>query len=239
MTIGAYPLFGLAAARQAAGSALRAVADGRDPAAEREARKRAKPAAIVTVESAFDDFVKRHSKVKNRESTIRENERFIANEIRPAWRGRDIQSISRQDVVSLLDALLDRGVPHSANRVHALIRKAFNWFVERGVVSASPCDGVKAPAGVVSRDRVLSISELKLVWRASEVVGWPFGPLVRLLLLTGQRRDEVAAASWAEFDLDAKEPTWTIPKERAKNGNSASRWRSRRKLSPSFVPCPA
>src|SRR4051794_15378489 len=57
MTIGAYPLFGLAEARQAAGSALRTIADGRDPAAEREARERSKPPAVVTVEWAFDEFV--------------------------------------------------------------------------------------------------------------------------------------------------------------------------------------
>jgi integrase len=75
---------------------------------------------------------------------------------------------------------------------------------------------VRAPAAENSRDRVLTDSEIKAAWEAFEAIGWPFGPLAQLLLLTGARRDEVADARWPEIDLDKK--IWTIAKERAKNG---------------------
>jgi integrase len=75
---------------------------------------------------------------------------------------------------------------------------------------------VKAPATEQSRDRVLSDEELALVWQGTDDLGWPFGPLFKLLLLTGQRRAEVAAMRWSEVDLVAK--LWTLPKERVKNG---------------------
>src|SRR5690606_2366163 len=75
---------------------------------------------------------------------------------------------------------------------------------------------LKAPSPDHSRDRILSEDELKRVWRATETIGWPFGPLVRLLLLTGQRRGEVASMRWSDIDLDQK--VWLIPKERSKNG---------------------
>ena len=94
------------------------------------------------------------------------------------------------------------------------------WAVERGIITASPCEGVKAPSAERSRDRVLSDDELRRVWTACDAVGWPFGPLVHLLILTGQRRDEVAEMQWSEVDLDGK--TWTLPRSRAKNDQAHS-----------------
>jgi integrase len=92
----------------------------------------------------------------------------------------------------------------------------FNWLVERDVLAANPCAGLKAPTAETSRDRVLSDDEIKQVWKASEAIGWPFGPFVKLLLLLGQRREEVAAMRWSEVDID--KALWTIPASRAKNG---------------------
>src|SRR5262249_2197967 len=82
-----------------------------------------------------------------------------------------------------------------------------------------PCDGIKAPSAEQSRDRALSDDELRLAWRAADALDWPFGHLVKLLILTGQRRDEVSEMRGAEGDFATK--LWTIPKERAKNGNPA------------------
>lgn len=209
--------FGLAVARDAAAKALRTVAEGRDPADERKAVKLATKDEERRVEAVLDEFLRRHVEVKNRASSAAENRRLIENEIRPRWKGRQIETITRRDVVTLLDALVDRGAPVTANRVHALVRKLFNWAMERGLVHASPMTNLKAPTAEVSRDRVLSDDEIRLAWLASEAIGWPFGPFVQLLLLTGQRRDEVASASWDEFSLDASSPSWTIPRERAKN----------------------
>jgi integrase len=84
-----------------------------------------------------------------------------------------------------------------ANRVLAALRRMCAWAVERDVIKASPCDAVKTPSVPRSRDRVLPDDELSLVWKACDAIGWPFGPLVQLLVLTGQRREEVAAMRWS------------------------------------------
>jgi integrase len=220
MTIGAYPLFGLAQARDAAREALQAVAKGRDPGAEKIEAKAAPAVEVDNVEKVFDEFVTRHVRAKNKAQTADNVARIIEREIKPAWKGRSIQAITRRDVRTMLDGMVDRGAPYMANRTHALLRKFFNWAIERDIVQTSPIANTSAPADEESRDRVLSDDEIKLVWHAAKAIGWPFGPMTQLLLLTGQRRDEVASATWAEFDLDAEQPTWTIPKERAKNGTA-------------------
>ena len=127
-----------------------------------------------------------------------------------------LSAIKRADVHELLDKIVDRGAPIAANRTLAALRRMCSWAVERGIIDASPCEKVRAPAPETSRDRVLTDDEIRAAWGAFEGAGWPFGPLAQLLLLTGQRLREVGEARWQEVDLDAK--TWTIPKERAKNG---------------------
>jgi integrase len=116
----------------------------------------------------------------------------------------------------MLDAIVDRGAPIVANRTLAIFRRLCNWSIERGIITVSPCDKIKAPAAEESRDRVLSDGEVRLAWGVFGGMGWPFGPIAKLLLLIGARRDEVASARWSEIDLAAK--MWTIAKERSKNG---------------------
>lgn len=220
MTIGAYPLYGLATAREAAGKALRAVSEGRDPGEEKKAAKRARPDDQNLIGAVLNDFVSRHVEAKNRASSAKESKRLIEVEIRPRWGKRPIQSITRREVIELLDEIADRGAPVTANRVHALLRKFFNWAIERDIIQTTPVANVKAPTAEVSRDRVLSHDEIRLAWLGAEAIGWPFGPMVKVLLLTGQRRDEVASATWDEFQLDGPAPCWIIPKERAKNNQT-------------------
>ena len=160
-------------------------------------------------------FVERHAKVHNR--SWRLTERLLEREVLPRWGNRPINTISRHDVVALLDAIVDRGAPIQANRLLAVLRKMFNWACERGTLTGSPCDRVKAPAPAVQRDRVLTDAELTQVWRGAAALGYPFGPIVQLLTLTGQRRNEVAAMRWSE--LDPALTLWTLPAERVKNNN--------------------
>jgi integrase len=141
--------------------------------------------------------------------------RALDKDVRTAWGQRRVQDITRRDVIELLDGIVDRGKPIAANRVLAYMRRFFNWLIERSVLETSPCDRVKAPSGEKDRDRVLTDHELRWLWKATERLGYPFGPFVRLLLLTGQRRDEVAKARYREFPQQA---LWQIPKERTKNG---------------------
>ncbi|MCW2244758.1 integrase [Azospirillum fermentarium] len=126
--------------------------------------------------------------------------------------------VTRRDVNLLLDEVVDGGAPVVANRLLAAVRKMFNWAASKDYVAANPCAGIMPPSAEDSRDRVLGDDELRRVWEAASALGELFGPLVRLLILTGQRRDEVAGMRWSELDLDAG--LWTIPKERAKNGKA-------------------
>jgi len=113
------------------------------------------------------------------------------------------------------DDIVDRGAPYVANRTLAHLRKLFNWALPRYRLGESPCKGVEPPSEERSRDRVLTDDELQRVWLAADKLGWPFGPIVRLLILTGARREEVGAMEWSEIDFDRR--LWTLPPERTKN----------------------
>ena len=218
-TIGSHPAFKLADARKAASAVLRSVSEGRDPIDEKKAAASARTRDMDRIENLFDDFHKRYVLEKNRPSTATEKKRTIDVDIVPKWKGRMIGSVTRRDVLTLIDEAAERA-PIQANRVHALLSKFFNWCIERDIITASPMVKLKPPSQERHRDRILTKDEVRLVWLASEKIGWPFGTMVKLLLLTGQRRTEVAGAERGEFDLKENEASWTIPKDRSKNGKA-------------------
>ncbi|WP_131113670.1 tyrosine-type recombinase/integrase [Lichenihabitans psoromatis] len=217
LTIGAYPGIDLKSARELAQRALVDVASGGDPAGVKQSAKTKAipPSDRDLVEKVAASFVERYVKANTRASSAKETERILNREITPKWKGRRLGSITRAEIHELLDGIVDRGSPIQANRVLAATRKMCAWAVERGLIEASPCDKIKAPSAERSRDRVLSDAELRAVWDACGAIGWPFGPLVKMLALTGQRREEVGSMRWSEVDLDAK--LWTLPRERSKN----------------------
>jgi integrase len=217
LTIGSYPHIDLRAAREAASTALAKVAQGFDPAAEKKETSAAarKPADHDLVENVVTRFVERYAKTNTREASWRETERLLKKEIAGPWKSRRLSQITRADVHEILDTIVDRGSPILANRTLAALRRMCAWAVERGIIDASPCEKVKAPAPERSRDRVLSDKELQALWSGCDDIGWPFGPMFQLLVLTGQRRDEVAEMRWRE--VDGEKRTWTLPKERVKN----------------------
>src|SRR5581483_3579005 len=133
------------------------------------------------------------------------------------WKNRLVSDIGRADIVDVLDALIAQNVPVKANHTRGVLHLFFGWCVRRGVMDHNPCSAVDKPAAQKSRTRVLSDSELALLWRAADE-DEVFGPLYKLLVLTGQRRDEVRGATWDEFDLDKR--VWTLPAARTKNGRS-------------------
>ena len=216
LTLGSYPAINLARARQLASRALMAVAEGRDPCREKKAAKHeAEQVNRDLFPRIADEFVERHAKPNTRESSWRETRRLLNRDVVPQWKNRSVQDITRRDVIELLDAVRDRGSPIMANRILAAVRRLFRWCIDRGIVEVSPCGGLRSQTAEMSRDRVLTDSELRLVWLASDEIGWPFGPFVKLLILTGQRLNEVARMRWGEIDFEAK--VWTIPRERTKN----------------------
>ncbi|MFS8123783.1 site-specific integrase [Rhizobium sp. BR 250] len=135
-----------------------------------------------------------------------------------AWLGRDVRDITKSDVVRLLDGLVERGSPVTANRVFVTLSTFFNWMVGRDVVKANPMTGLKKFTVESSRDRVLTDDELRIFWQATKQHGYPFGPMWRLLLLTAQRRQEVSGLTWRELNLKLNDQHWLLPKERSKNG---------------------
>ena len=212
LTLGSYPALGLKDARELGAKALRAVAEGRDPGREKILARAAK---ADSVDRIVEEFLERHVRRSNRPRTAQGTERLLRQHVLPRWRGRMVHEITRRDVLKILDHVVDGGAPIAANRTFAAVRKFFNWCVARDILAASPCAGVKPPTSERARDRVLSDDELRLVWTAADKLGGTFGPLVKLLALTGQRRDEVARMRWDELDLDTR--LWTLPRARTKN----------------------
>lgn len=209
-----YPALGLADARAKAGEELRRASEGQDPAFDKRHKRYSQspdPERDLFKNVAAEYVHRRVGRGRWRA----EVERMVNREILPHWGERPITDITRRDVVDLLDGLTDRGVGTMTNRVFAVVRGCFNWAVSRDIVSDSPCRGLKPPVPETSRDRVLSDDEVRWLWLAAEEVGYPFGPFVKLLLLTGQRRNEVGHATWDEFEIGQR--LWTIPRARAKN----------------------
>jgi integrase len=219
-TIGSCPAIDLKTARELAREALRKVAAGADPCTEKKAAKAAKAAARIPVgldliETVTSRFVAQHAKRKLKPATAREIERLLEKEVVAPWRGRRLSQITRADVHDLLDGIVGRGSPVTANRTLAWLRRMCAWAIERGLIEVSPCAGIRAPAAETSRDRILSDAELAAVWRAAEGLETPYNGFIKLLILTGARRSEVAEMMWREIDVDGR--LWTLPAARAKN----------------------
>jgi integrase len=208
LTLGSYPAVTLATARKLASDALEKVEAGVDPAEEKAAAKAKRP---DTFENVVADFIEKHHKRRNK--GWKPVEQLFANHVTPKWKGRDIRSIERRDVIRLLDDMQARGYTTQANRVLAHVRKLFNWCLERELVQASPVAGVKLPQREEQRERVLSADELRDLWQTFGEAGYPFGPMFRLSLLTAQRRGEIANMRWRDVDLDAG--LWTIPETKS------------------------
>lgn len=203
----------LSGARLLAQKARRALEQGADPAALLKGTARSKPREI---EAAFKEFVRLHVSSRNRASSAKESVRLFEKKVKPHWQGRALDAIRRRDVIELLNFVKDEGTPVTANRVLALVRKFFNWCVEQEFLETSPANNVRQPSAETSRDRFLSDREIAAVWRASEAIAPPFRQLIRTMILTGQRRGEVASMLWSELSEDQQ--LWSMPKEKTKNG---------------------
>lgn len=197
-------------ARKEAERLLMLVRQGVDPVEEaRNAKRREK---VLNFSSYCDQFVELYLQA-NWPDTWPEQQRILENVLKPRWGKKALTALKRADMVKLMDDYADR--PGSRKVIHSLLRKLFNWAVDREDIEISPLAGMKAPKACPSRRRVLGQEELICLWQATGQASWPWGPFVRLLLLTMQRRQEVAEMDWSEIDLSAR--TWTLPAERAKN----------------------
>ena len=212
--IGRYPLMSLEEARGIAKNALRQVKDGVDPVIERADKSAAeRDRRARTVSLAVTDFLALYPRY--RPSTRATVKRLFNKEVLPLIGDIPISDVGRKEIARVINLVADRGAPIAANRLFSYLQAFFGWLLDRGELDATPFLNLKKPSPEHSRDRVLSDNELACLWKAAESIGYPFGRFVQLLILTAQRRDEVAGMRWA--DVDAAEILWTLPREYTKS----------------------
>ncbi|PRY85783.1 tyrosine-type recombinase/integrase [Donghicola tyrosinivorans] len=197
LTLGKWPIMGVAAARAAASQALEGIEQGHDPAAEKRIKKAARISGKNTVSVQLDNFHRRHLSTIKTGEAVMQSLRF---NVLPVWGDREVSDITRRDIVHLLDEIIDDGRATTANRVKAYLSKFLSWCEDRGVIEQSPAIGLKMPAREKARDRPLSDDEIRWLWRACDDEPKPWGAFFKMLLLTGQRRGEVARMQWDDID---------------------------------------
>lgn len=192
--LGSYPLMGLKAARKAAEELLEAIAkDGSGEAARR------------TFGDVADAWLEKKRADRKRNRSVGLQQRRLELHVLPKWRERRIGELKRRDVRDLVESIEGDVLP---NRVLTVVRTIFRFALSRDWIEASPAEGIAKPKDETERDRFLDMTEAKRVWHAADLLGYPAGPYIRALMLTGQRRTEVASMRWSDVDEDAA--TWTL-----------------------------
>jgi integrase len=212
-----------AEARRLAKVAAGIVAGGGDPVelhqaalaaerAERAAKKQARKVSSFTLEKLVKGW--EETALATASASHKREAPAALRRMFPDMVERPAESLRTAELQAAIDKKA-KASPSMARRVRDYGRAAFNWAVSRELVPSNPFTAVRIESRPVSRDRALTDPELGAVWRAAGGLAYPFGPLLRLLILTLQRRNEVAGMTWAELDPDLS--TWTLPAERAKN----------------------
>jgi integrase len=237
-TLGDFPAITLKAARSMATELRAEIARGADPhGAKVVARRRA-----AEVDDSFEAVVRRY--VTDRQSRGKRSWKWTARllgitadgtelavirdgstdrhgrrrlSLADRWGTRRISEITDTDIIRAIDQVANHA-PVAANRLHAVLSAFFGWAKGKRYVAVNPCTDLERPAEEKARDRVLSDDELRKVWLAAGDLGHPHAGIVRLLILTGQRRGEIADLRWSEIDLD--ERVIHLPKERTKNARA-------------------
>ena len=217
---GTYPATSLADARARAKALTAAAAVGRNLVAEEAAAAAAAAAAAEalakerTVAALVEAYIDEHIEAKLRRS--KQSAAWLMRFVVPVLGTVRLSDLRRGDVLELLDDIgRVKGFQVTANRVLVLFKSCLNWAVDRQYLDHNPIGRVKKQFSEQSRDRVLSDTELAAIWTAAEALNEPGRGLVKLMILTGQRRDECRRLVWSELDLDAG--IWTLPAARSKN----------------------
>ena len=213
LPLGRYPDISLKDATASAKIAIGDAAKGKDPCEViRAARQKSNP------EMFFDALVERYSQewcsANYKARTAKEKIELLYREWgkRAKFARLDVRAITPEMIVEHLSAISMRG-HHDANALSNL-STFFKWLYGQRIISVIPTDGIPHNSKAIPRTRVLNHTELQSVWQAANEIGYPFGHIVQLLLLTATRRDEVAGMQWSELDYNCNQ--WTIPHERTK-----------------------
>ena len=211
--LGVFPRLSLADARKAARSTMAKADEGEDPAQERQERRQGSYTFGAMAREVLDARA-----LKTREKTRNERERLLKKELLPEWADRDVSSITRREVVHLVEGIAQRGAPVIANRTLSLIRLLFNDGLRRGfpTLEANPAHLVEPPGEEEGRDRFLEPEEIRAVWTATEPERPGTQAVFRLTLLTAQRMGAVCRMRWDRISGEV----WTIPAEDFKGGRT-------------------
>lgn len=225
IVIGHFPGMSLADARERALELRKAIDEGIDPRRARP-RRRQQSASVASSTSTGDkhsidylvsEFIARYLRPHRKRPEWAEA--IIDRDILPKWKGRDARTITPPEVIDLLDGIVERGARVLANRTASLLSQLFRFAIHRHIVITSPVQLLYRPGGKEKpRERVLTDEELAAFLRDPRACTRyeRLEHVILLLLLTGQRRGELALALWSDVDLQAR--TWNIPDENAKTG---------------------
>jgi integrase len=197
-------------ARAAAKKVLAKVALGHDPQGDKVA---ARLKLARTLRSVTEDFLNA-KKPSLRKNSFRNTELYLTGPYFKPLHTTTIGEITRGDVAARLTVITRNSGSITAARARSALSSLFSWAMGEGLAEVNPIIGTNKPDDAPARERVLSEAELAALWRACG--DDDYGRIVRLLLLTGCRRQEVGGMAWDELDLDRS--TWVIPANRTKNG---------------------
>ena len=210
---------------------------GRDPGAAHIAKKKSIPSSEDTFAAAARDFIEGHVKKKHaalagkgRNIGVQSAEdgtlEIIDGSLADRWRDQVISDIDEDMIFRVVDEARRKGVPglgrrnngeleNRARSFHSVLSVMFGWLKEKRRLKVNPMIALTSPSAPKARDHVLTNPEIVNLWAVCDAQGFPFGPLLKLLALTGCRREEVAGMRRTELSEDLA--TWTIPGQRTKN----------------------
>jgi integrase len=214
----AYP--SLKEAHDRARQILRQLADGSDPREEKRLQKvEEEQQKAVTAAAVADRYFNEYAQHRMRPKYFNETQRAFKVDILPKIGDVPLDKLTRRHIREVIGAIVARGRVSYADHVRHYLHAWLDWAVAEELIEANPAAGIPNPdprkGQDRERDRYLNNDEIQLFWSGCEQIGEPFGSLFKLLLLTGARRDELAHATWDEFNFGKRE--WTLPRRRSKN----------------------
>jgi integrase len=234
VTLGRHPALTLKDARAKAGNVIELASSGTDPReVEDDRKRRAREAAGNTFETVAHEFMSKYARVRLRPNTIAKYEQALFGSATKHLATQPLSKIGRRDIIVIMDGFQERRTLTAADRALACLRKFFNWAADREYIDHSPVNRIRPIVGLTQRERSLSKEEIGFIWRAFEQEECHsadsrsvFAFFLKVLLLTAQRRSEVAEMRWEELQaLEGEAPLWIMPKappppadQRTKNG---------------------
>ena len=211
LLLGSSDVLGADQARAAAKKVLAEVALGGDPQGAKQAQRRADDQSLRATITAYLEA----KRLEVRRRTLRGIERYLRGPYFGSLHARPLDQITRRDVAGCLTRVVTHNGSVTAGRARATLSAFYSWAMGQGLAEFNPVIGTNKPANLKPRERVLSDPELVAIWRAC--LEDSYGRIIRLLILTSCRREEVGGMCW-NGELDLEQGIWTIPAERTKNG---------------------